>query len=257
MNSLLKKTLRSRKTAGNRGKDAVREDVVERTPISMGEVFGREATSDSTETPSMIVVRGLFGIPFIKLLHGCGRLGQVSPGSNPTNNACRRKLRRRVRAPTVSVRASPLTKKDAAAHSALCRQLKSSLLLPVLLRCELHCEGRGTLHTGDLVFPETAHGKIINVNAEIEKAVSAVHDRPRASPLGVVVTGGFSPCRGRCHGIGFISAERFIDSLDGTTEGVGITIPQSNGQKMMALKVLIADISGIRCKRNAVLSVLL
>ena len=257
VNGLLKKALRSRKRAGSRGKDAVREDVAERTLISMGGVFGRDATPDSTETTSMIVVRGPFGIPFIKLLHGCGRLGQVSPGSNPANNACRRKPRRRVRAPTVSVRASPLTKQDAAAHSALCRQLKSSLLWPVLLRCELHCEGRGTLHTGDLVFPATAHGKIVNVDAEIEKGASAVHDGPRASPLGVVVTGGFSPCRGRCHGIGFISAERFIDSLDGTTEGVGVTIPHSNGQKMMALKVLIADTSGIRCKRNAVLSILL
>ena len=77
------------------------------------------------------------------------------------------------------------------------------------------------------------------------------------SPLGVVTAGGFSPSRGKCHGIGFVGAAKLIDALD-CTHGMGMTMPQCNGLRMMVLKVMIvSDTSSAGCARSALLSILL
>jgi len=73
-----------------------------------------------------------------------------------------------------------------------------------------------------------------------------------------VVAGGFSPSRGKSHGVCFVGADKLIDTLDGTDHGMGITLPQSNGRKMMTLKVMVVrDSSSTGCRRYALLSILL
>ena len=214
----------------------------------------------STDEESTVVVRGSFGIPFLQLLNGCGRLCQPSSGSNLTESKDRRRPRRKVRPPNSIVHASPLSLKVSEAHSSFCQQLKASLSLPALLRCELYCEGKGTLEVGNLILSLVSKNDGIGDVSNFDDGVGNddVNDeKTRASvPLGVVVAGGFSPSRGKCHGIGFVGAAKLIGSLDGTSHGIGMTIPKSNGQKVMMLKVVVAK-SCAECGRHALLSILL
>eukprot|EP00581_Thalassiosira_minuscula_P029611 CAMPEP_0183780856 /NCGR_PEP_ID=MMETSP0739-20130205/57343_1 /TAXON_ID=385413 /ORGANISM="Thalassiosira miniscula, Strain CCMP1093" /LENGTH=162 /DNA_ID=CAMNT_0026023903 /DNA_START=200 /DNA_END=685 /DNA_ORIENTATION=- len=148
-----------------------------------------------------------------------------------------RRPRRKVRHSAFAVHASPLSKKDSEAHSNLCQQLKTSLSLPALLRCELYCDGKGTLNIGDLILPsefQNYHDNIIGSDSENGNELL-----DEKSPLGVVVAGGFSPSRGKCHGICFVGAAKLINTMKGTDNGMGMTIPQSNGRKKMMLKVMI------------------
>ncbi|KAL7543625.1 hypothetical protein ACHAWF_007432 [Thalassiosira exigua] len=183
----------------------------------------------SKDAKSPIVVRGSFGIPFIQLLHGFGRLTHSAESRHG------RRPRRKVR-PTNSIhRASPLSKKESETHSSLCQQLRSSLSLPALLRCELFCEGKGKLVTGDLIFP-FQRSDAANGSGETE-IPDEVMD---ALPMGIVVAGGFSPSRGKCHATGFVGAARFVDDLSSSKNGFAMQLPQTNGQKTMTLKVVVA-----------------
>ncbi|KAL7530991.1 hypothetical protein ACHAXR_003790, partial [Thalassiosira sp. AJA248-18] len=112
--------------------------------VTKGQILGRDATSihwPSLIAPaaeSTIVVRGSFGIPFLQLLHGCGRLCHSQPRSNSAESTRHRRPRRKVCPPTSIVAASPLSKNDSEVHSNMCQQLMASLSLPATLRCELY-----------------------------------------------------------------------------------------------------------------------
>lgn len=269
INTPLKRTLRNRKQYDDEEKRKRQKESKSFASDSQGpqlvrkhQVFGREVSSihwesiiaSVEESSSVVVVRGSFGIPFLQLLNGCGRLHTPD-----TTKESRRRPRRKVRPPNVGVHASPLSKIESEAHSNLCQELKASLSLPALLRCELYCEGKGTLTVGDLILPlhsndddeDNICAQGSNLNEEEEGSAASVH----ADPLGVVVAGGFSPSLGKCHGIGIIGASKFIDALDGTFHGMGMTMPQFNGQRKMALKVMITrDASPVG--RYALLSIL-
>lgn len=288
INTPLKRTIRhwklheDKERINNAGEESKSISQESPTPMTQklcakSQLLGRDAalirwgSLISPDKESTIVVRGSFGIPFLQLLHGCGRLSQ--PESDGSANKRRSRPRRKVRPPNSTVQASPLSKNDSEAHSDLCQQLMTSLSLPALLRCELYCEEKGTLNTGDLIFPldlqddddssegpdsedgtRNADGKL-SLSTDLEEGPDNDNAKLGPSPLGVVAAGGFSPSRGKCHGIGFVGAEKLIAALDGTMHGIGMPIPQSNGRKNMALKVMV--VRGADCRRFAMLSILL
>jgi hypothetical protein len=222
--------------------------------------FGRDTVAihweSLTQSDIPIVVRGSFGIPFLQLLHGCGRL-HLQTGLNATENRFHRRPRRKVLPPHCVVHSSPLSKKETDFHSHLCQQFRASLSLPALVRCELYCVGKGVLKIGDLIFPMRQYDNGFAVGSDLDDDAGHADRELHPSPLGVVTAGGFSPCRGMCHGIGFVGAAKLIDALD-SAHGMGMAIPQSNGMKMMTLKVVMSsNTSSAGCSRYALLSILL
>jgi len=155
------------------------------------------------------------------------------------------------------VHASPLSKKEAELHSVLCQQLSSSLSLPALLRCELYFEEKGTLNVGDLIYALDRNDSDENCleDSELGDAIGVANVNAHSSPLGVVTGGGFSPSRGKCHGIGFVGAAKLINALNGTVHGMSLIIPQSNGHRKMVLKVTVTREASV--SRVALLSILL
>ena len=267
-NTMLRRTKRHWKQDADmqKSKSGKKENTTadEVTPVpelaAKEQVFGRDSTKIhwpslvAPEAESTIIVRGSFGIPFVQLFHGCGRLRQ--PESSSGMNSKRQ--RRPRRPPNSIVSASPLSVKDSEAHSNMCQQLKASLSLPAMLRCELYCNGKGTFNVGDMILAlctqETSDDA--SEGSASEDGSDAEENAHKPLPLGVVVAGGFSPSRGLYHGVGFVGAAKLIDALDGTIHGKGIIMPQSNGQKKMALKVLISRDTS-ECDRYALLSILL
>ena len=206
-----------------------------------------ESLTTFLDNQASVVVRGYYGSPFLQLLHGCGKPFLV----NTLERRRKRRPRRTVRPPDWAVHASPLSNKEAELHSSLCQQLSLSLSLPALLRCELYFEGKGTLDVGDEILPMTRPDDQNGSEAGDSDEYKLVH----SSPLGVVTGGGFSPSRGKYHGIGFVSAAKLINALDGTVHGMGLAIPQSDGQRTMALKVMVVRDASV--SRVALLSILL
>ena len=269
INTPLKRTLRNRKQQDEREQKRARIESKSSTSnsesqgpniVAKRQVFGREAalihwgSLISQDEQSTIVVRGSFGIPFLQLLNGCGSLYSKPASNKAEDTRRRRRPRRKVNPPNLAVYASPLSKADSEAHSNLCQQLSASLSLPALLRCEIYCRGKGTINVGDLVLPMGSSDVDLDdgFNSDDE---SQLHN---PTPLGVVIAGGFSPSLGRCHGICFVGAAKFIDALDGTTHGMGMSIPQSDGLKKMALQVMVVrNIPNTGSSRLALLSILL
>ncbi|KAK1745015.1 ribonucleases P/MRP protein subunit Pop1 [Skeletonema marinoi] len=179
---------------------------------------------------SVIVVRGSFGVPFLQLLHGCGRLPSKTKTSSASSN--------------VAVHAPPLSKCEKEGHSKLCQQLKASLSLPALLRCEIFFEGKGSPSVGDFIYSFTSKDDTSNDDSPMSS--------DKESLLGLVVAGSFSPTRGRSYGVAFVSAAMFIDALDGTEHGMV-------KEEQMFLEVAIAKgpSSPRHLRRCALLSLLL
>lgn len=192
-------------------------------------------TSESGDIlQSVLVVRGAFGVPFLQLLHGCGHLPARNASDDSTSERVRRRRpRRRVRSPSSFIRAPPLSKKDCLVHSQLCNEMKASLSLPALLRCEIHCEGKGTLEAGDFIFPMSSHTGILSS----DENMTIIH---QCLPLGIVAAGGFSPSRGHCHGVCFVGAARFMEAINGTIHGMGV--PTSR-KLIMGLRVVVCGIA--------------
>lgn len=209
-----------------------------------------------TPPSSPIVIRGSFVIPFLQLLQGCGRLhSQLT--ADTSEKQCRRKLRRKVLSPESIVHASPLSKEESHLHSKMCQQLIAALSLPGLVRCELYCDGKGAIKVGDLIFPwTTSSDDGCNAESDFDDGADQVDKQSHASPLGIVAAGGFSPCRGHCHGIGFVGAAKLLDALDGTL-GMGMSIPQSKQRKMVLKVIIVSDTSSPGLSRSALLSILL
>lgn len=208
----------------------------------------------NVDNQAAVVVRGFFGIPFLQLLNGCGK-----PFPRPAvtkEKKSKRRPRRTIRSLDWAVSASPLSNEESELHSGLCQQLSASLSLPALLSCELYFDGKGTLNVGDLIYPMDRHDNtIFSEDAKPEDGTDGVSVNTNSSPLGVVTGGGFSPSRGKCHGIGFVGAARLINALKGTVHGMGLVIPQSHGRKKMTLKVMV--VRDASASRVALLSILL
>ena len=153
---------------------------------SILEIRWDELVPRENDAGSTLVVRGSFGAPFVQLANGCGRLQ-----SSDLYETTKRRPRRRKRAPNSCVNASSLSTEEYSCQSNLCRQLKSSLSLPAILRCELICEGRGALAVGDSILTDSRDP------GEADGEEDSVQQ-----PLGFVSSCGFSPSRGKPHGVG-------------------------------------------------------
>lgn len=212
--------------------------------------------SSLTSEESVVVVRGSFGIPFVQLLHGCGKLHYREMTFESHDVTQQRRLRRPACSFKSMVHASPLSREELGAHSELCQQMLESLSLPALLRCEIYCEGKGTLHPGDLLFP-IAQDDVDDSNNYEEDNNEKEAEEKTIQPLGVVIAGGFSPSRGKCHGTGFLGAARFIEALDGTAHGMGKKVSTSEEKRMM-LRIKVVGTSCIECvERYALVALLL
>ena len=122
----------------------------------------------------------------------------------------------------------------------------------------LYCDGKGAIKVGDLIFPwTTSSDDGCNAESDFDDGADQVDKQSHASPLGIVAAGGFSPCRGHCHGIGFVGAAKLLDALDGTL-GMGMSIPQSKQRKMVLKVIIVSDTSSPGLSRSsALLSILL
>jgi hypothetical protein len=190
---------------------------------------------------SILVVRGSFGHPFLSILNGYGKLKSVQ-----FDKSKKHKRRRSYRS---LIRASPLSKNESESHFNVCRNLLGALSLPALLRCEIYCDGKGMMDPGDLMFPLSSN----DGNSD--------HTDTRSDnifPIGVVAAGCYSPSRGICYGVGFISASRFIQMLmDGTVDGVGMKLSHAHVSPKMMLKVHLSKLAPDCVGRDALISLLL
>ncbi len=263
INTELKKTIRhfeEYKKSKNESNSIREGDVMTPPLITNHKLLCRETicihweSLTNVDNEAAVVVRGEYGTPFLQLLRGCGK-----PFLRPANTIERggkRRPRRTVRPLGWAVCASPLSNKESALHSGLCQRLSASLSLPALLRCELYFERKGTINVGDLIFPMDRHDDEKNSGtSESEDGTDVASVNANSSPLGVVTGGGFSPSRGKCHGIAFVGAAKLIKALDGTVHGIGLSTPQSHGHRTMALKVMVVKDASV--SRVAMLSILL
>lgn len=145
------------------------------------------------QVSDITVVRGnMFKEPFVQAMRCALPINFWK--ENHTDTTGRKKLRRKVSQKHV-ICVPPLRRTEREVFEQHCKMLLSSLSLPALLRCHVILRGKGTIHAGSSIIggDYDAGGKKIL--------------------LGHVVLGAFSLSRGRCHGIGFISAKRFLFHL--------------------------------------------
>jgi hypothetical protein len=196
--------------------------------------------SPQSKDPSVLCVRGSFGDPFLAILRNYGKFK-----SSHSDTTKKHKHRRQYNA---IIKASPLSMSESEAHFSLCKNLLDALSFECIIRCEIYVYGKGTLESGDLLFPL---GNIVAItdgsdNEEINNV----------APIGVVAAGGFSPGRGTYHGVGFVGASRFVEALmNRTVDGMGMK--HIDGRPKMMLKVYLRKISPDCACRQALLSLLL
>lgn len=213
-----------------------KDEVPQASKLIMGNITGKRSLRinwtrlvSPTNDEHVIIVRGSFGIPFLQLLHGCGRIHKKQADYSDSTRQTKRRPRRPVRPSNVAINAPSLSKEEKIAHSKTCKQLSESLSLPALLRCELFFDGKGSPSVGDIIF--------------------SLCEKPgEESTLGLVVAGGFSPSRGKAYAVAFVGAAKFIGALDGTQHGMV-------KDDAMFLKVAVANKGPSR--RYALLSPLL
>ena len=140
------------------------------------------------ESNPPVVVRGLFGQPFVDLLQQCARL--PSQASSSTKE---RRPRRKRSVDGIRV-ACLVSTEEAQGRMDRVASFANSLSLAALIRCKIQVYGGGTLVPGDS----------INGNGEVAS------DSTR---LGVVVEGSFSGSKGMVQGFGFVGAARLLAFL--------------------------------------------
>lgn len=170
-----------------------------------------------------VVVRGEFGMPFLTALAGCGHIPFNTAREADRGERKRRRPRRRVRPPSISVPMHKLSNKEADAHSDSCETLLRSLSLPALIFCHVKIEGKGTMTTCRRIY------------ASMDDA-----EEPGYFDflLGEIVAGSFSTSRGCVHGVGFVGAARLLHVLssdNGRLSGVAVARP--DGTRCAELKV--------------------
>lgn len=152
----------------------------------------------------VVVVRGSFGQPFVRLLQQCGRLQATSPKETPNgkNENKPRRLRRKRKQPTQQIIIScPASKEDSDARRASAASLESSLSLPALLKCKVRIVGRGSIYQGDTLYAY-----------ELSPDRKAKHKWK--DQLGIIIVdGSFDNCMGQVHGFGFVGAKCLLKFL--------------------------------------------
>eukprot|EP00978_Attheya_sp_CCMP212_P048110 scaffold474080_cov63-Attheya_sp.AAC.5 len=199
--------------------------------------FASETREADTEE-NVVVVRGVFGMPFADVVRGCGHY----PIS--VSNIQKRRPRRRVRPPNESVTALPLAPDEAENHQNMCKAMSSNLSLPALLRCQIRMDLKGTLELGACIY-----------SSETPTSPS-VEDRDDQK-LGHIMAGSFSPSRGYIHGVGFVSAKRLLHAVASATKTAGAVVQQCHGTKSMELRVWVRNPERGAVWRKASLSLLL
>ena len=152
-------------------------------------------TSDDNAADRPVVVRGVFGQPFVDLLQQCARL---PPQALHEQSKQRRPRRKHIR-PDVVKLACRVSNDEARSRIGRVSSLANSLSLAALIRCKIQVYGRGTLEQGDFIFGRST-----------EKG-DAFSDRSKE--IGVVVEGSFSGDQGLVQGYGFISAAKLLAFL--------------------------------------------
>jgi len=148
----------------------------------------------------LVVVRGkAHGGPFMQALSGST--------CDFKNLKCMktktRRPRRKVRNPNQPIDANFLQDSELVdQHVSLCTTMISSLSLPALLRCFLVIDGKGAIGSKAIISEYSAQVK--------ESSQNDVHDN---ECIGVVVSGAFSPGRGKYLASGFVGARRFLHSI--------------------------------------------
>jgi hypothetical protein len=142
---------------------------------------------------SVVVVRGIFGQPFVDLLMQCSR--------TPTTSSANKK--RRPRRPTKINKTLPLACRVSLDESQERREqaaaLSQSLSLAALIPCRIHVQGRGTLRVGDSIHT-FEHSSSSEMVAGLQ--------------LGIIVfPGTFSEALGIVRGFGFVGAVRLLKFL--------------------------------------------
>ena len=197
-----------------------------------------ENASSSDVAP--VVVRGIFGKPFVDALAGCGHL----PPTQETTKRTRRP-RRPVRPESTSVQLSRLTSEEGLAHENQCESLLASLSLPALVRCHVRMEGKGTVEPC---------GRIFVSMCDLEEQKGYIDYL-----LGTCVCGSFSMSRGSTHGAGFVGAARLLHVLGsehGRLSCVAVN-SRADGTKHVELKVVIKAPTSGSTERNSTISLLL
>lgn len=184
-----------------------------------------------------VVVRGEFGRPFGDVLAGCGHLPMQG------NARKRRRPRRRVRPPSVSVSLDRLSHEEAEMHEMTCESLLQSLSLPALVRCHIKINGKGSI---------TAGARILARTFDNEEQVGYIDYL-----LGFTVAGSFSMSRGLAHGIGFVGAARLLHVLSSDSGRMScVATNGTDGTRHVELQVFVKASARGCIERAATLSLL-
>jgi len=205
----------------------------------------------SHQKESIVVVRGDFTSPFIQALDGFGESYRDAIACSTANNKTvdmtmnanananiegskqrkKRRPRRKSRRGNSHHKSNPSACRSCiivlppipltllSQQRQYCANLISSLSIPALIRCHLIVEGKGAICSGMSIYTE------MNVELEEEKGNDDNNNNDgdngnknderisHNSVLGYAVSGRFSQERGKYHGVGFISSQRFLSYL--------------------------------------------
>ncbi|VEU44065.1 unnamed protein product [Pseudo-nitzschia multistriata] len=155
-------------------------------------------------TDHVVVVRGVFGKPFLNAIQGC--CGRYVPNTlvamgkeKEEDHDHRRRNRRKTRAGNQVIVPPPMSRDDRTSFGEMCRGLSSSLSLPAVLMVHIRAMGKGTIRSG------------------MQIVCAGICDSESDVSLGTITTGGFSTSRGVDHGIGVVGATRLLEYLDRST----------------------------------------
>jgi POPLD (NUC188) domain len=153
----------------------------------------------------VVVVRGIYGQPFLQLLEQCHAATfaaklNVMPNVANKQIAQGRRHRRKSLDPYKLRFANRTSEKVAKSRMEHAKVLASNLSLPALLRCHLQVYGRGTLSPMDAICTSQDSNE---TNPTMDLCII----------LGVVLYGSFSEVTGFAEGFGFISAAKLLEYL--------------------------------------------
>jgi len=173
----------------------------------------------SASDSSTVVVRGVYGKPFVDALMSCGKLPELS------DEPPIRRKRRRVKNPSNFSRAQPTSKELVRKLKHHCSSLADSLTLPALLLCHVRIDGPGTMGSGASLFAINSYD----------------------NPLGFATSGSFSPVLGRSHGMGAVGAVRLLKAVAFAGDNrSAVVVKQLNGAREIQLRVRVRH-KGVEC----------
>jgi hypothetical protein len=167
--------------------------------LSMRKLENLASPSDEFEdfkSIQPVVVRGVFGQPFVDLLQQCARHREI-PSSEQTKS---RNPKRKQVSPVAIRLACRISGDEARARRQQVSSLAKSLSLAALILCKIQVYGRGRLGQDDSIY-----------GCSEEKGQIAPD---LSSPLGVAVEGSFSDENGLVQGTGFVGASRLLTFLE-------------------------------------------